>query len=106
MWRVTLPVVVLLLAGQPLLAPALILAGVVATAGGSYLVARRTSSGDIRQTPAEALWAASEHIRTDLTAEVRARRESERELRQEVDALKVELAKANRRIAELERGRG
>lgn len=44
------------------------MAGTIAGAAATYIAAARKSSGRIRTSEAEVLWAASESIRHDLTA--------------------------------------
>lgn len=63
------------------------LAGVIAT----YVIARRKSSGQIRTSEAEVLWAASESIRHDLTAENRALKAEVAVLREELAVLRAEV---------------
>ena len=68
----------------------------------AYFVSRRNTSGNVRQTPAEKLWDAAEHIRGELAVEVEKLRIENNALRQEQLVTNQRLWSAEQRIRELE----
>jgi len=73
------------------------LAAILGTAAGgiaTYVIARRTSSGQIRTSEAAVIWEASESIRHDLTAELKA-------VKAELAGVKTELARVSAELAAL-----
>ncbi len=70
--------------------------GGLATVLGTYLIARRQSSGKIDTSDAASLWLESQSMRADLRAEVVA-------LRVEVAALRIELRAQAEMITKLQR---
>ena len=72
-------------------------AAIVGTAAGgaaSYIIARRLSSGNTRTSDAKVIWEASESIRHDLTAELKA-------VKAELAGVRSELARVSAELAAL-----
>jgi hypothetical protein len=71
------------------------IAAIVGTAAGgsaSYIIARRLSSGNTRTSDAKVIWDASESIRHDLTAELKAVKAELAGVRAELSRVSAELA--------------
>jgi hypothetical protein len=78
--------------------------GVIATALATYLVARRTSSGQIGTSSADTLWRAAEALRVELVAEVLRQRGRIDQLEAKLDSQEREIARLNGRLARYENG--
>jgi hypothetical protein len=70
--------------------------GVIAGGLVTYLVARRQSSGKIETSDAATLWKASETIRLEMRQELVAMREQVAELLEKIDRLERRLAQYER----------
>lgn len=68
------------------------------TAAGTFLIARRTTSGRIGTSDAASLWAESQAMRRELREEVIALRADNAALRQEVARLRDEVAGLRREV--------
>lgn len=91
----------------------LVFAGVVVTAVGTGLVARRTHSGQIRDSEAAKLWDESTAMRQELREQVEALQNEIRELKVEnerrrarIDELEERIAQLRARVQELESRHG
>lgn len=82
-----------IIAASDSLTAVLVFLGVMATAGGSVVIARRAKSGKIDTTEATELWQAATEIRQELRAEVAALRADVKDLKDENRALKTESAR-------------
>jgi len=99
-----LPALLFALSDGALQAAGLVAVAVV-TGGVSYVVSRRGTSGTITTSDAATLWEAAETIRSELRAEVVARRETEAQLRERIAVLEAEQQKyqgCRERVAALE----
>lgn len=85
----------IVLLGMEYLGPVAVVLAALVTGLITYLVSRRNTSGNVRQTPAEKLWDAAEGIRAELAKEVERQRA-------EIVGLRAELLLANQRITALE----
>lgn len=103
-----------LLAANDFAAGLFVLAGIVVTAVGTWLVARRTKSGKITDSDADTLWEESTAMRRELREQVDALRGEISELKAEklaadirwqerVDRLEVRIDHLNAQIRKLEK---
>jgi len=76
--------------------------GTIATGFGTWLVARRSTSGSVRTSEAETLWSESQAIRTELREEVKGLRLSVDQLRVEVRDCHTDGAALRQRLSALE----
>lgn len=91
----------------------LVLAGVVVTAAGGVIVARRTHSGQIKDSEAAKLWDESTKMRHELREQVEALqgeivqlKAENQKWRDRVDDLETKVAQLRARVAELEQRHG
>lgn len=80
--------------------------GGVLAALGTYLVARRTTSGKIATTDADKLWAEAHGIRSWLADEVKSLRAENVRLRARIEELEDEVDNLRRELRRHERGGG
>lgn len=79
----------------------LIIAAPIVTAIGAYVVAKRTTSGDIDTSDAATLWAESQAIRKELRDEIVSLRNEVKDLREKIQQLESERFVDKQKIEEL-----